>query len=470
LDSYLYAYNSGQTLLAKNDDSGSSLNSVVSINVTAGSTYYVKAAAYGSSSGAYTLQFSTTGDDFGNGFASAAALTLAANGTGSQSGRIDWAGDGDVFSFVAPVTGKMAITQSAASGSGLDSTVYAYNSGQSLLAQNDDNGSSLNSRVQIDVVAGQKYYVKALAYESSTGAYVLGFSTTASTTTPPTTPPTATPDPPPTTPATGSFQIDVTMSGMTAAQQVIVQQAAARWEQVIVGDLPDVRYLGRTIDDLALQVSASNIDGRGGILGQAAVTGNRSSRLPYSGYIQLDTADVAAMQANGSLLGVLVHEMGHLLGIGSNWASMGLVSGLNTSNPIFTGPRATAEYNAIFGTSAAGVPVETDGGGGTRLVHWDETTLGSELMTGWYNSGQTNPLSRITVASLADMGYQVNMAAADAYSPPGGVRSAAVAGSPGSGSSARDFPWTSHASRFADDSARNQRAVDQVLASGGWLI
>ena len=41
--------------------------------------------------------------------------------------------------------------------------------------------------------------------------------------------------------------------------------------------------------------------------------------------------------------------------------------------------------------------------------------LGNELMTGWINSGQSNPLSRITIASLADLGYQVNLSAADTY-------------------------------------------------------
>ena len=64
------------------------------------------------------------------------------------------------------------------------------------------------------------------------------------------------------------------------------------------------------------------------------------------------------------------------------------------------------------------MPVEADGGSGTRLSHWDETVFDTELMTGWYNSGETNPLSRITVASMADLGYQVNMAAADSYTRP----------------------------------------------------
>ena len=60
LDTYVYVYNASGQLLAANDDYGGSLNSRVDVNVTAGATYYVKAAAYGSSTGAYNVQFATT--------------------------------------------------------------------------------------------------------------------------------------------------------------------------------------------------------------------------------------------------------------------------------------------------------------------------------------------------------------------------------------------------------------------------
>lgn len=49
--------------------------------------------------------------------------------------------------------------------------------------------------------------------------------------------------------------------------------------------------------------------------------------------------------------------------------------------------------------------------------HWDEWCLDNELMTGKLNSGETNPLSRVTVASFQDIGYDVNITAADMFSP-----------------------------------------------------
>jgi hypothetical protein len=96
-----------------------------------------------------------------------------------------------------------------------------------------------------------------------------------------------------------------------------------------------------------------------------------------------------------------------------------LLAGAGTSNPRFTGRQATAAYNAICGQNSSGVPVEGSGGSGTRDAHWSESLLGNEIMTGYVGPGRTMPISRITVGSLADIGYSVNLSAADAYNRPG---------------------------------------------------
>lgn len=485
LDPYLYVYDSNQQLIAHNDDSGASYNSQVTINVTAGQTYYIKAAAYGRTHDAYRIQVATATvatDDYGNTMEAAAAVEMAADGTATQSGSIEKAGDVDVFSFVATVTGEMTITQSADTGSRLDSFLYVYDADGQLLGQNDDNGWSLNSQVELSVVAGTTYYVKAAAYWRSTGDYTLELTTVASdpdsgttagpdggTTTDPdggitTDPGTSTP----TTDGTG-FQIDVTMTGFTAAQQAIVQQAIDIWEAIIVGDLPDVTYHGQTIDDVSITISSITIDGSGSVLGQSSATAFRSdSNLPYLGFIQLDTSDVASMESSGSLLGVITHEIAHVLGFGVIWSDLGLltVSGTRTRTAGFTGVHAVAEYNALFGTNVTAVPVETDGGSGTALSHWDETVFDNELMTGWYNSGETNPVSRITVASFADLGYEVNMNAAQSYTP---STTAAVATSASTVSSSYSS-YGGYYGGMSDPWGHGRRhsyiqAVDEVMAS-----
>src|SRR5262245_48627593 len=175
--------------------------------------------------------------------------------------------------------------------------------------------------------------------------------------------------------------------------------------------------------------------------------------------MQFDTADLAQLEANGGLYYTVLHEMGHVLGIGTIWQQRGLVSGAGTSNPLFTGANAVAAYNSVFGTAVTGVPLENSGGAGTRDSHWRESVFGNEVMTGYLNNG-VNPLSRVTIASLADLGYQVNMAAADAYTPPGGVAllapgSGATSGAPalfapvGTGSGANALPPGRDAEFFA---------------------
>lgn len=239
----------------------------------------------------------------------------------------------------------------------------------------------------------------------------------------------------PTTPPTSGFTITLSLSGLTASQQLIFQQAAARWSQAITGDLPNVTYNGTVIDDVLIYGSGTAIDGAGGILGQAGPDRIRSSSqggLPYLGTMEFDTADLASMESNGSLFGVILHEMGHVLGIGTLWSSRGLLSGAGTSNPRFTGAQATAAYNAIFGRSDTSVPVENTGGSGTRDSHWRESVFTSELMTGWASGGLQ--MSRVTIASLADIGYVVNLNAADAFTPSTSATNFIVAGNGSSAS------------------------------------
>ncbi|KST68295.1 leishmanolysin-related zinc metalloendopeptidase [Mastigocoleus testarum] len=139
------------------------------------------------------------------------------------------------------------------------------------------------------------------------------------------------------------------------------------------------------------------------------------SGLPAVGNMEFDSADLEQLEQSGQLVDVIVHEMGHVLGIGTLWRQKNLVTGSGTNDPRFTGPRATAEYNRIFGLNESSVPVADTGEEGTREGHWRESVLTNELMTGFINSGVNNPLSSLTVASLGDLSYEVNLAAADPF-------------------------------------------------------
>ena len=74
------------------------------------------------------------------------------------------------------------------------------------------------------------------------------------------------------------------------------------------------------------------------------------------------------------------------------------------------------------------VPVENTGGPGTADGHWRETVFRNELMSGFI-AAPGNPLSRMTVASLGDLGYKVDLDAAEPYTLPN-LLALAEAGAP----------------------------------------
>jgi Leishmanolysin/Bacterial Ig-like domain (group 1) len=216
----------------------------------------------------------------------------------------------------------------------------------------------------------------------------------------------------------------------TPSRQAAFTAAAAKWESLIYGDVPDV-VLNRTsvcgvtstvntVDDILIFAILDSIDGPGKILGQAGPCMVRSGGgVPLVGTMVFDTADVAALEASGQFGLVIEHEMGHVLGYGTIWRSLLVDPASNNSSadPHFVGAQALAAFDRSGGstyTASAKVPVENTGGPGTVDAHWRESVFKKELMTGFINSG-ANPLSVVTTASMGDLGYQVNYAGSDPY-------------------------------------------------------
>jgi hypothetical protein len=137
--------------------------------------------------------------------------------------------------------------------------------------------------------------------------------------------------------------------------------------------------------------------------------------------MRFDTADLGTMEANGTLRDVILHEMGHVLGLGTLWTTKGLLTGAGLTDPFFTGAQARGKFDDIGGTgyTAGGkVPVENcvgipGCGAGTRDGHWRESVFSNELMTGYIDG--PNPLSVVTSAQFADLGYLVNFGESDAF-------------------------------------------------------
>jgi hypothetical protein len=250
------------------------------------------------------------------------------------------------------------------------------------------------------------------------------FNATAAASTPAPTPPA--PAPPVAT--SGSYNITIRYLGTPSTrQQQAVARAVGRWQSAITGDLPDIPLeapagtcfdtqpaVSENVDDILIYVEIVNIDGPGKTLGESGPCYVRSdSKLPVMGHLKLDVADLQQMEVAGTLDDVVLHEMGHILGIGTLWTDKSLLTGGGTQDPEFTGALALAAYRAMGGRLAS-IPVENTGSDGTRDGHWRESTFGNELMTG-YISGTPNPLSAMTIASLQDLGYGANQSAASSY-------------------------------------------------------
>lgn len=220
--------------------------------------------------------------------------------------------------------------------------------------------------------------------------------------------------------------------GGTARQRDAFASAVSRWRRVITGDVGTVPLnvpagecqswipaVNESINDLLVYVRIASIDGAGKILGQASPCYvNSGNKLPIMGFFELDQDDLALLLAQGTLDNVVLHEMGHILGIGTLWNyQRQLLVGAGTDDPYFNGTEARAQFTSTagFGYAGVGVPVENAGSTGTRDAHWRRSVFGNELMQGYAQPGAM-PLSRVTVGSLSDMGYVTAMSGADSYS------------------------------------------------------
>jgi len=229
------------------------------------------------------------------------------------------------------------------------------------------------------------------------------------------------------------------LSTTTVAQAQAFTAAEQRWENLIAGDLADVILvvpadscganspaLNQTVDDVLILVTLEPIDGPLGVLGQAGPCFIRiANKLTVLGLMRFDTEDLDLIESVGLLSTVILHEMGHVLGFGTLWGLQGLLVDPSLAeppgtDPHFIGVRALAAFDADGGAGYMGgekIPVEDMGGEGTADAHWRESVFDNELMTGFVSLG-SNPLSRITVESLADQGYAVSTAGADPYTVP----------------------------------------------------
>ena len=217
------------------------------------------------------------------------------------------------------------------------------------------------------------------------------------------------------------FDIElVFLDDFTEDEQKVWHRIARRWESVIQMDFPDYTFsdtwsmtcgdhsiripAGEQIDDLRIYVVKfdSFPDGRRGY-GSPIL---HSSSMPIAGCVGI----IAGLGDLHSLWNIGLHEIGHVLGIGTTWTNSGMLLRLN-GDLHFAGSQAIAAFNRAGGTDYQGakVPVTRD------RFHWHRSVLRNELMSG---GSPFRILSAITLGALSDLGYTVDFSMADPYELP----------------------------------------------------
>lgn len=229
-------------------------------------------------------------------------------------------------------------------------------------------------------------------------------------------------------------------NGIEAAFKGAFDDAAEFWNEVVTSGQPGTSITQTTslrpcglefnlesgdfIPGLRIYSTVAPIDGVNGILGQAGpclLAGN----FPMVGIMQFDSADSQGLLDDGQFGQVIIHEMGHVVGIGGLWTFLGFVddpcrgnSGICRGDPSYNQPGGQAGFQALGGGSDERLLVGDERGPGTWNAHWREETFVNELMTGFLDQAMPNPLSIMSVRSLEDLGYGVNIAAAESYNIP----------------------------------------------------
>jgi hypothetical protein len=265
-----------------------------------------------------------------------------------------------------------------------------------------------------------------------------------------------------------SFIVDLRFFGptMSTEAQTAFTNAANRIKAAIVGQIStvslqgaemkacgvaglDTVVLNESTKGVIIYASVAPIDGPSKILAQAGPCYVRNqSILPAVGVMKFDEADIQNYINTGRFESVVLHEMNHVVGFGTIWTDKSLLTGAvyndttltGSTNPRYTGAAAQAQCLVIGGQAThcgggTGIAVEQCGTAGTADGHWREmftttctgtnrspvggtAAFDTELMTGYAEGTPSMPWSVMSIAQFQDLGYTVNLLAADSYSVP----------------------------------------------------
>jgi hypothetical protein len=164
----LQLYNASQSQIAQSDSVGNSEQ--VSVSVTAGQTYYIRAFGFnGAVNASYSMtinvpETSPVGDQFEQNDSFGAAATLTAADQTYTGLSIDASGDDDYYRIVPASSGTLVVGLAFTHSQG-DIDLQFFNGSQTQIAQSDSVSNS--EQVTVTVTAGQTYFIRVFGFNGA---------------------------------------------------------------------------------------------------------------------------------------------------------------------------------------------------------------------------------------------------------------------------------------------------------------
>lgn len=214
--------------------------------------------------------------------------------------------------------------------------------------------------------------------------------------------------------ASAQFDLQFTITSQsvyTATQLAILQEAADEAERVleslILGYQPGINLTTLPIDIRPVTTGLGAANG----IDRLTAGGFTVFTNGFMNINRLALEDFSDFNGTGTNVidELIIHEVGHVLGIGTLWVENGVY--INNSGE-YTGEFGVRAYRREFDPAATFVPVELSGPIGSRNAHWDQFFRSAEGPPG-VDPFTLSPLTGITDAQGRDLGLEIMTAALD---------------------------------------------------------
>jgi hypothetical protein len=207
------------------------------------------------------------------------------------------------------------------------------------------------------------------------------------------------------------------LSSMSTTVKNAIAEAAKVWENVIAYS----SFNGTHTLDVDVMGESATDNWYAAATNKLGVPDKTNKWMPTTGRVRINTNYANTFNNNpGYLTAILTHEFAHVLGIGTLWENNGRNLIDFKTDTYAADTYAGIAYGDLTGSpTPKAVPLSKDKDASGKIIygHWSESVFGDELLTPEAEgAGIKIPLSQVTIASLRDIGWNVNYGAAESFS------------------------------------------------------